>query len=442
MKLTFQIHTLGCKVNQYESEQIRQVLLQNGYSLWRGLAEEPLHLAIVNTCAVTRESEAKSRKLVRQLIKRCSPEKVYVLGCSVTHSPEIWRTMEGITHLVTGKTTGGNRVAELLQALGFPRETLSCQLENGLYQFGSRHRAYLKIQDGCQQFCTYCLIPYLRGELSSVPPEEVLAEAKGLVCRGYRELVLTGIHLGYYGRNLRSRKELFWQKTALSSATAGLPSLLASLAQLPAETPFRIRLSSLEAHEASGELLETMASFTEKICPHLHLSMQSGSPTVHRRMNRPGTVEQYVERCRAAQKILPQVALTTDVIVGFPGETENEFLETCNVVRKIGFSKIHIFPYSPRPGTPAADLPGQISQTEKQRRVRYLAEIEKTSHDHFVQQRIGEKTQILIETWNRKTGEVSGTSERYLRYTFPGQENWTGSFWVGRPAPDGNVLPE
>lgn len=428
MKTTFQIHTLGCKVNQYESEQIRQVLLQNDHSLWRSSSSEPLNLAIVNTCAVTQESEAKSRKVVRQLIRRFSPQKVYVLGCSVTHSPEIWQTMDGVTHTITGVSTGGNRVAELLQTLHLPQETLASQLGIGLQQFGSRHRAYLKIQDGCRQFCTYCLIPHLRSELSSVPPDEVLAEAEGLLCRGYRELVLTGIHLGYYGRNLRSRKELQWQKPAVSSTTLGLPSLLDSLARLTSTQPFRIRLSSLEAHEASDELLTTMAQFPEKICPHLHLSMQSGSPTVHQRMNRPGTVKQYVERCLAAQDILPMVALTTDVIVGFPGETEREFLETCDVVRQIGFSKIHIFPYSSRPGTPAAKLPGQLPQVEKQRRAQYLAEIEKKLHDQFLQQLAGKKTQILVETWNPQNGYVTGTSERYLRYHFPGKASQVGTF--------------
>ncbi|MDO4585224.1 MAG: MiaB/RimO family radical SAM methylthiotransferase [Planctomycetia bacterium] len=428
MKKTFQIHTLGCKVNQYESEQIRQVLLQNGYSLWQSSLSEPLNLAIVNTCAVTQESEAKSRKLTRQIIRRFTPQKVYVFGCSVTRSPSTWENLDKIVHPITGTKTGGNRVAELLQTLGIPQETVANQLETGLRQFGSRHRAYLKIQDGCQQFCTYCLIPYLRRELSSVPPEEVLAEAEGLLCRGYRELVLTGIHLGYYGQNIRSRRELHWQKQPLSSHQPSLPTLLASLAQLPFPQPFRIRISSLEAHEASDELLATMAQFSEKICPHLHLSMQSGSPTVHQRMNRPGTVEQYLERCWAAQKSLPGVALTTDVIVGFPGETETEFLETCDVVQQIGFSKIHIFPYSPRPGTPAASLHGQIPQIEKQRRVQYLAQIEKNLHDRFLQQQTGKKIQVLVETWNPQTQYVTGTSEHYLRYQFPGKSDWVGTF--------------
>lgn len=448
----FQTFTLGCKVNQYESEEIRQVLLAAGFcameknapetsdsnadaSIASSASESPEWI-IVNTCAVTQESEAKSRKLIRQLIKRNRPKNVLVFGCSVENNARPFAEIPGVTHVVAGKEFGGNRVAAVLDAIGIAPEICRQTLENGLSAFGERHRAYVKIQDGCRQFCTYCLIPHLRNELSSVPEDEVVAETRSLLTRGYREIVLTGVHLGYYGLNPRSRTQTLWTlKDRTRPRETNLVHLMERLADMKmndeTECPnFRLRLSSLEAHEADDRLLQIMAENRARFCPHLHLSMQSGSPSVHRRMNRPGTVEQYVERCEAAKRLLDHPALTTDIIVGFPGETEKEFLETCDVVRRIGFSKIHIFPFSARPGTPAEKMDGNIPSEEKRRRERYLAEIEREMRQNFIDslKKRGKPSQFLIERFCPENGMVTGTSEYYLQEKFPGSEKDVGTF--------------
>lgn len=447
----FQIYTLGCKVNQYESEQIRQVLLDNRFLCEDGKNNEDgenlnrektisetrnLDWIFVNTCAVTQESEAKSRKVIRQLQKKYNPSRIFVFGCSAENDAQQYRAIPGVTDVVTGENHGGNRIAAVLDAAGLLPEVCDFSLRNGLRHFGERHRAYIKVQDGCRQFCTYCLIPHLRHELTSVPEEEVLAEARSLIKHGYKEIIVTGIHLGYYGLNPRSRTQRIWEiedrKTPRYTNLTQLMEKLAAL-ELPLEEtpPFRLRISSLEAHEAGDDLLHIMAENRSRICPHLHLSMQSGSPTVHARMNRPGTVEQYIERCEAAKRILDAPAVTTDIIVGFPGETEKEFLETCDVVRKVGFSKIHIFPFSARPGTPAAAMKESfIPAEEKHRRELYLAEIEHEMHVRFVESLRNRTTQFLVERFHPERSTVTGTSEYYIQEEFPGTAEMVGSFIV------------
>ena len=429
--------------------------------------------------------------MIRQIIKRCHPENVLVFGCSAENDSAQFAAIPGVTHVVTGEAYGGNRIAAVLAVVGecvssmrsdssavselsVPSDSStslvssvslvslvssssvssvspssassvifdSCtrSLESGLRRFGERHRAYVKVQDGCRQFCTYCLIPHLRHELTSVPVEEVQTEVRSLLRHGYREIIITGIHLGYYGLNPRGRSQMVWRiEDRQKPRQTNLTDLMERLAKMElepvcgteaafSEPEFRLRISSLEAHEAGDDLLQIMAENRARICPHLHLSMQSGSPSVHHRMNRPGTIEQYVERCESAKRILDQPALTTDVIVGFPGETEQEFLETCDVVRRIGFSKIHIFPFSARPGTPAARLGGFIPNEEKHRRELYLAEIEREMHEKFVESLKGRQTQFLIERFHSETQTVTGTSEYYLQEEFPGSVEDVGRF--------------
>ena len=423
----FLITTLGCKVNQYESEQLRQILTAAGYV---SSAEASLDLAIINTCAVTLESEAKSRKMVRQIIAGRRPRRVVVFGCSAERDPNPYAEIPGVTEVVTSKNHGGNRIAAVLEALGLsdfpdPLETF----RRGLCRFGERHRAYLKVQDGCRQFCTYCLISHLRHELSSVPPEEVVAEARRLLENGYRELIVTGIHLGYYGLNLRSREQLIWlAEDRNEHRNVNLTHLMLRLAAIDSPHDFRLRISSLEAHEASDELLYRMSELGNRICPHLHLSMQSGSGSVMTRMNRPGTIAQYIERCESAKRILGTVALTTDIIVGFPGETESEFLETCEVARHLEFSKIHIFPFSARPGTPAFSMENQIPAEEKVRRCAFLAQIERETHSAFERRVAGIPSRLLVERYDPQAGTVCGTSQFYLHQTYPGTPEMVGEF--------------
>lgn len=487
---TFHILTLGCKVNQYESEEISQFLLREGYAPfykhahtsfskeiknfpedhpWPRLGEIPLNLCIINGCAVTAEAEAKTRKTVRNFSKLYSPPHLVVFGCSATRNPDIFRKIPGVTHVVTGEETGGNRVAAVKRVLAeiISGENISENSdekfsENGEFHrnlgcFGRRHRAYLKIQDGCRQFCTYCIVPHLRKTLFSVPSQEIENEARNLISLGHREIVLTGIHLGYYGEGIRSREEEDWGAKTVSElpvfscrekktdenlvavvrrlAEMDVANLHPVLEEFPSRSKniFRVRISSLEAEEASDTLIRVMADFPTKICPHLHLSMQSGSDAVLRRMNRPGNISRYIERCRAACESIRNLALTTDVIVGFPGEKEGDFLKTCEIAQKIGFSKIHIFRYSPREGTPAALMPDQIPGIEKQRRAEFLAEIETEMRKNYFRRFLGKEMEVLVEkcepihVGNAKF-VLRGTSERYLPVKFYSDKNLCGEF--------------
>ncbi|MDO4570354.1 MAG: MiaB/RimO family radical SAM methylthiotransferase [Planctomycetia bacterium] len=432
---TFCIHTLGCKVNQYESEQIRQMLLESGCvefdenastqtveSLPESLPKSSLDIALVNSCGVTSMSEAKSRHLVRQLMKRHAPRRMLIFGCAAENNPEQFEKIDASCHVVSSAAFGGNRVAAVANALQIPTQPWGSTMSNGLRAFGERHRAFIKVQDGCRQFCTYCLISRLRRELSSVPMEEVCAEAMSLLQNGYRELVVTGIHLGYYGFHKRSRLLTLWSSNERNeSRDENLPLLMDRLARLPFDEPFRLRISSLEAHEADDALLQVMKEHHDRICPHLHLSMQSGSPAVLRRMNRPGTIEEYLERIEAAKKRLDKPALTTDIIVGFPGETEKEFLETCDAARAAGFSKIHIFPFSPRPGTPAFEMGDTVPSVEKKRRVDFLATLEAELRAKYLKSIQNQLFEVLAERYHPEKGQLSGASQYYTQEFFPGE---------------------
>ncbi len=435
---TFLVITLGCKVNQYESEEVSQFLRHQGYTPFkRALADAKdgvmaeLDLCIINSCAVTAEAEAKTRKTVRQIIKRRTPRRVLVFGCAAARNPEMFREIPGVTDVVTAEETGGNRVSAVVGCL-CGKEEWGEYAKNavGLEGFGERHRAYVKIQDGCRQFCTYCIVPHLRKTLSSVPVEEVVCETRALVARGYREIVLTGLHLGYYGRGMRSRAEADWRgagaEGVLRTDGVSLATVVRRLTELSGD--FRVRISSLEAEEATDELIALMAAHPGRVCPHLHLSMQSGADSVLKHMNRPGTAEAFFTRCMAARRAIQNVALTTDIIVGFPGETEREFLETCEMARKIGFSKIHIFRFSPREGTPAAGMAGQVPGEEKQRRAAYLAELEAEMRRAFFERLLGAEMQVLVESTRFAAGKFAlrGTSERYAPVMFHAAEDLQG----------------
>ena len=428
---TFRVITLGCKVNQYESEEIAQFLEENG---WRRLHDSDSlrkpDLFLVNSCSVTSEAEAKTRKTVRQAVKMSA--RVVVFGCAAVRKPEIFRDMPGVTDVVTGEETGENRVAAVIRAIFGEKAQRDGR---GLERFGERHRAYVKIQDGCRQFCTYCIVPHVRKTLCSTPPAEVLAEVRGLVSRGYREIVLTGIHLGYYGEGIRSRSDALWRpECGEKEPGVNLAVVVRRLAEenVAGEEDFRVRISSLEAEEASDELIRVMAEHPKRVCPHFHLSMQSGSDAVLRRMNRPKGNAEFLERCMAAKEVVKDVALTTDVIVGFPGETERDFLATCAAVETAGFSKVHIFRYSPREGTPAAKMTGQIPEAEKQRRWAHLAEIEAREREKFIRRLAGKEMTVLVERScplpedGKMKYRLFGTSERYLSVAWVGEKDFVG----------------
>ncbi|MBN2024113.1 MAG: MiaB/RimO family radical SAM methylthiotransferase, partial [Pirellulales bacterium] len=406
---TLKTITLGCKVNQYETEYVRQGLVRAGFRA----AEpgEPVEWCLVNTCTVTATSDHKSRKAIRQLAREHPAARIIVMGCYATRAPDEAALLPGVVEVLTDK----RRMDELLARFGV------AEPPKGIQSFGPRHRAYVKVQDGCRMRCAYCIIPKTRPVLASRPVADVLAEVRELTSRGYREIVLTGIHLGHYGVDLEpacSTAALGREKSAPTAeggrATRGpdLADLVEALARLDGD--FRLRISSIEAAEATDRLLDVMAAHPRRVCPHLHLSMQSASDSVLRRMRRPNDHAAFVERCRAARARLDHPAISTDAIVGFPGETEADFQATCRAVEEIGFVKVHVFPFSPREGTEAASLPGAVPRAECHRRAADLAHVAAGARTAYLESLIGRKLRVLVEgTAPDRPGVVEGTSERY-----------------------------
>ena len=399
--------TLGCKVNQYETEFVREGLLGIGYQ--EAPAEQPADLCIVNTCTVTAEGDSKSRQIIRRLARDNPASKIVVMGCYATRAPQEVAALPNVTEVVTDK----RELPDLLGRFGVT------DVPTGISGFGRRHRAYVKVQDGCLLRCSFCIIPHVRPELASRPMAHILEEVRRLVDRGYREVVLTGIHLGHYGVD--------WNRRLPKRRWTRLSHLVQAVAALPGD--FRVRLSSIEATEVTRELIEVMAAGGEKICPHLHISMQSGSDRVLRRMRRRWGSRRFVDRCRLVQERLDQPAITTDVIVGFPGETDREFAETCDVAREVGFSKMHIFPFSARRGTPAADLPGQLPKQEKQRRARALAQLETELRDAYFASLRGKRLRVLVESpLEDRPGFAIGTACRYAPVEVSAEPTAYGEF--------------
>ncbi len=402
------IVTLGCKVNQYESQWVREGLFRLGYSSAR--PGESADLCVVNTCVVTGEAEAKSRKLIRRLHRENPRAEIVVIGCFAAHAAAEVARLPGVSEVIADK----RELPDWLARLGLhlpPR---------GLTDFASRHRAFVKVQDGCRMKCSYCIIPHVRPYLESRPIEEVVDEIRGLVGRGHREIVLTGIHLGHYG--LDDRLALSEGAAAAAAATKDRPSLvrlLHRLAELPGE--FRVRLSSLEATEAGDDLLDLLRQWPNRFCPHLHLALQSGSNRVLRAMRRPWPVQRVLERCRAAKQALGDPALTTDVIVGFPGESDEDFAATCEAVIAAGFSKLHVFRFSPREGTEAALLPNAVEPHIKHQRAAELEAVGRRLRQEFCRQQVGKIVEVLVEGVDPESpGRVLGTSERYLDVSMSG----------------------
>ena len=390
--------TLGCKVNQYETEYVREGLLGIGYADARD--DEPAELCIVNTCTVTAEGDAKSRQAIRRLARRNPGAKIVVMGCYATRAPEEVSALPGVSQVVTDK----RELPDLLGRFGVT------DVPTGISGFGRRHRAYVKVQDGCMLRCSFCIIPHVRPHLASRPIKHIVEEVRRLVDRGYREVVLTGIHLGHYG--------VEWNRGTPKSRWTRLSHLVRRLAELPGD--FRIRLSSIEATEVTRELINVVADHPEKVAPHLHISMQSGSDGVLRRMRRRWGAQRFLDRCRLVQERLDRPAITTDIIVGFPGETKREFQETLAAARAIGFSKIHIFPFSPRRGTPATEMPDHVPKHVQQERSRELAAVETELREAYYRSLLGMRLRVLVETAQpgagsrvHGAGTWHGTSCRY-----------------------------
>ncbi|MBQ4321469.1 MAG: tRNA (N(6)-L-threonylcarbamoyladenosine(37)-C(2))-methylthiotransferase MtaB [Oscillospiraceae bacterium] len=400
------VETLGCKVNQFESQAMEALLRQKGHEIV--LSPEGCDGVILNSCAVTAESERKSRQALRRLMGE-APEAVYaVCGCWTQLRPEAGEALGA--HVVAGSCGHETLISDLEAAYAEKKKTLHHDeaLKRRVFEplpagrLEGRTRALLKIQDGCSNFCTYCVIPYTRGPSRSLPPEACAEGAKAIAEQGVQEIVITGIEVASYGRDLRPKCTL---ADAVEAVAKAAPEA-------------RLRLGSLEPRVVTEEFCRRLAALPG-ICPHFHLSLQSGCDATLQRMHRRYTAREFYDAAELLRKYFPGCAIGADLITGFPGETEEEFSATLAFLEKVNFSFLHVFPYSQRPGTPADSMPGQVPKAEKKARAqRAIAVAEKLTR-RYLEAQVGKTLSVLLET--EKDGLWQGHGKNYCEVAVKGQ---------------------
>lgn len=412
---TAALHNLGCKVNSYETEAMQQLLEEAGYKIVP--FHEKADVYIINTCSVTNIADRKSRQMLHRA-KKQNPEAVVVAaGCYVQAAAE-----ELKADLAVDVIIGNNKKQDLVSIL---EEYFQDQNDSShvieinetheyerltIHKIADHTRAFLKVQDGCNQFCSYCIIPYTRGRVRSRRPEEVVAEVRELAAAGYREVVLTGIHLSSYGVDFKEEEK------------ENLLSLIRQVHEV--EGICRIRLGSLEPRIITEEFAKALSGLS-KFCPHFHLSLQSGCDETLKRMNRHYTTEEYKKGCDILRRYFEHPAITTDVIVGFPGETEEEFSETKAFLEQIGFYEMHIFKYSRRAGTRADRMPDQVPEQVKSARSEALLALEKQMSRAYRESFLGKKKEVLLEEKTEIGGQeyMIGHTMEYVKAVVPYEEN-------------------
>ncbi|AOC56098.1 MULTISPECIES: tRNA (N(6)-L-threonylcarbamoyladenosine(37)-C(2))-methylthiotransferase MtaB [Bacillus] len=415
---TVAFHTLGCKVNHYETEAIWQLFKEAGYE--RKEYESKADVYVINTCTVTNTGDKKSRQVIRRAIRHNPDGVICVTGCYAQTSPAEIMAIPGVDivvgtqdrHKLLGYIEEYRRERQPINGVGNIMKARVFE-ELDVPAFTDRTRASLKIQEGCNNFCTFCIIPWARGLLRSRNPEEVINQAQQLVDAGYKEIVLTGIHTGGYGEDLKDYNFAKLLKE-LDERVIGLK---------------RIRISSIEASQITDEVIEVLDQ-SDKIVRHLHIPLQSGSNTVLKRMRRKYTMEFFAERLTKLKKALPGLAVTSDVIVGFPGETEEEFLETYNFVKDHQFSELHVFPYSKRTGTPAARMEDQVDENVKNERVHRLIALSDQLAKEYASAYEGDVLEIIPEeSFKEQEGKHNlyvGYTDNYMKVVFEGTEDMIG----------------
>lgn len=404
--MKFGFYTLGCKTNQYETQAMEQLVVQAGHTI--GAFEETCDVYVINTCSVTAVADKKNRAVIRRCRRENPGAVIGVCGCYSQHAADSVRAL-GVD--VLGGS--GNRrefVKLLLEAAQTKakQESIDAALRRREFEvlpaggLSERTRAMLKVQDGCVNFCSYCIIPYTRGPVRSAPLETAVAQAKELAGRGYREIVITGIEIAGWGTDLPGKPPL-WQ--LIDGICRAVPEL-------------RVRLGSLEPRVVTEEFCEKMAALPN-LCPQFHLSMQSGCDTVLSRMRRKYDTARYLESVCLLKKTFPGCAVTTDMIVAFPGETEEEFAESLAFIRKCGFAAMHIFPYSRRPGTPADKMPGQHDNATKELRSRRAIAVAEEMNLAYRQSLIGSQQQVLFE--EESGGLFAGHAPNYVKVYAQGE---------------------
>lgn len=413
MRRRVSFHNLGCKVNAYETQAMEEMLKDAGYLIVP--FDQPAEVCIINTCSVTNIADKKSRQMLHRAKTKNPNAVVVAAGCYAQSAIENLKEDTAVDLII-----GNNKKHELVSILEdyfhrnekITRTEMSFVLDisqENLYenlhisQTSNHTRAFIKVQDGCSQFCSYCIIPYTRGRVRSRNPKEVVQEVNALADKGCQEVVLTGIHLSSYGTDLKEKEN-----------SAALLELIRQIHEI--EGIRRIRLGSLEPRIVTRDFVYALSDYP-KLCPHFHLSLQSGSLATLKRMNRHYSPEEYRESCEWLRKVFVRPAITTDVIVGFPGESEEEFQETRQFLEQIHFYEMHVFKYSKRKGTRAAAMPDQVSEDVKAERSRCLLDLEKTMSGEYRKGLINQKCQVLLEEKIEIKGKpyIAGYTREYVR---------------------------
>lgn len=403
-------YTLGCKVNQYESAAMAELFENRGYTIVDFDSEADVY--IINTCNVTNESARKSRQIIRKAIRSNPTAKVAVVGCyAQTNADEILK-IPGVSVILGTKDR--QKIVDLLQQSD-KTEAPVVDIKNVMKEetfeeiavkgHRQKTRAFLKIEDGCNMFCSYCIIPYARGPVRSRMLNNILNEAENLAKDGFKEIVLTGIHLGLYGTDLKDKTSLL--------------DVISEIAKIQGIE--RIRLSSIEIIELTDEFLLGLSKI-DKFCHHFHVPLQSGCDSVLQRMNRRYTTAEFAERVRRIRELLSDASITTDVIVGFPGETDEEFEQTKNFIKAIDFSKLHVFPFSPRKGTPAAAMTNQVEKDIKSTRCHELLKLSEKLEGNFRNKFLNSSQKVLFED-KTSNGLYEGFTENYIKVVAPSTSN-------------------
>jgi threonylcarbamoyladenosine tRNA methylthiotransferase MtaB len=407
--------TLGCKVNQYETSAIERLFAEKGYEITD--FDHRADVYVINTCTVTHMGDRKSRQLIRRATRLNPDATIVVTGCYAQTAPgEIMdipgvdivvgtRDRAKIAELVEGVSKGEgplNAVTDIMSADAFE------ELPPALLQ--NRVRAFLKIQEGCDNYCSYCIVPYARGPLRSRSMESILEETKKLLDQGYKEIVLTGIHTGAYGKDVSGELNL----AVLVQRISGLDGL------------YRLRLSSLEPQDVDYGLIDVLAS-SPVVCRHLHLPLQSGDDRVLERMRRRYTTKHFSNIVERIRQSMPGAAITSDIMVGFPGETEENFKNSLNFVREIGFADLHVFKYSPRRGTAAASFANQVPAEIKEERSKRLMHEAENLRREFISSHVGKKLYVLVEQSRAESNNLyEGLTDNYIKVVFPAQHSLRG----------------
>lgn len=407
-------HTLGCKVNQYETQAMSELFEKAGYAVVQDT--EFADVYVINTCTVTNVGDKKSRQFIRRAKKSNADAIISVVGCYAQTAPKEVLEIEGV-NIVIGTNDRG-KIVDLVEKCS-PEDKINTVddimkvkefEEMSVQEIKGKTRAFLKIQEGCNRYCSYCIIPYARGPIRSRRLADIINEVKRLVENGFKEIVLTGIHVASYGKDLEVDENLMAVLRAVNSVE-GLK---------------RIRLSSLEPTIFTADFLRELVKI-DKLCQHFHLSLQSGSDRILKSMNRRYTTEEYREIVRRIREVYPEVALTTDIIVGFPGESDEDFETTYGFVKEIAFSEIHVFKYSPRKGTPAAEYSNQLDGVTKHVRSEKLIALGEELRRKYQGQFIGRAMAVLYEnTASDLKNHIEGLTENYLKVIVPFENSLEG----------------